>query len=670
MGRLFFSFKYVALGSLALLLLLLPIEAHALSFWTHAAIIGGATVTGCLYGIGGLLWGCAIGGGVGLIVGIATSFLGNAVASGAIEVVAAIINFFGSWVASFLLNWATQLLSFGIALNTQKISDFAPVVNATQISTQIANLALVGIFIIIALATILDLGGYGIRKTLPVFIGIVLIVNFSTVFVGLLIDAGNTVMNFFWENSNLKTVKLNEFIIQQMNISQAIAGANSKQIESLFGQAGSASATAGVAGIRLLVLLLTLLASYIFLRLSLLLIMRVAALWILIMTAPLIFVIGILPSMRGQLKKWWQELLNWAFIGPATLFFFFFGLAIWQEMNEVFALEGKQKFGQDVETLSLFLVFPIVALFFMYALSTSKKLAGAAANGLVDGVINVGKGLALGTLALGAGVALGGVGKGLAQVVGTERMKNIGEGLQRAGFSKAGLWIKRQHEDQVKQRQEEVKSSSDAYDDLAKTDPAKITADFGKTHGTARKLGMIRAMMANNQTLSNEMQEFALKHGETRDPDLRKSVKEQYAHKDDKVYNATTGQITDYKGMAEKFARAKNPARVNLDSIATAAVPARGGLSPQQEAFMLLATQLDRGDLNEIAHNGPAFRKYEGLIASVEALHNANPNVFAQLATDSAYSEAFLKQTLGKLTTWRANAAQFQTQSQRGGGTP
>ena len=62
-----------------------------------------------------------------------------------------------------------------------------------------ANIFFIIFLVIIGLATALRLGEYQWQKTLPLLIGIALLINFTPVILGLIIDASNIVMNFFIE---------------------------------------------------------------------------------------------------------------------------------------------------------------------------------------------------------------------------------------------------------------------------------------------------------------------------------------------------------------------------------------------------------------------------------------------------------------------------------------
>jgi len=715
MRRFFHTLKYLLslnrarrIGAICLvaLTLLLPLETYAISF-ADIALTGGGFFGGCKVGAvvgalgaaaGGITivtapvasaLGCVIGGIGG---GIAGYFLADSIIGTLIKWVAGLAVIITTIVTQVLLGWAAELLRVGVQLSTQSISHFGPVDSAVQVSAGIANLILVGIFVFIGLATILDIwdfgGGYSMRKTLPMLIVVVLIVNFSGVFVGLLVDAGNTVMRFFWENSNLQSVNISEYIVQNMKISQALTSLSQKDVERLFsgGSLQGTSTELGLAGIEILVMLLALYAAYIFLRLAIILIMRVGAIWLLLITAPLVFTLGILPKMRSYLHTWWHELLNWAFIGPITFFFFFFGLAIWGELNRTFAQELQKATGQDVQGLSLFLIFPIVAFFFSYALSASKKMAGAAANGVIDGVIGIGKGVALGGLALTGGAILAGTGARLGRTLRSERVGKAAGALERAGFSKASQFIKGQRDTEIKKHDEQVKRRQAAYKDLAEKDPKKLEQEFdnyntgkpgravagltglvgggGLADSEIQRAGIIHAMLEAGQPLSEGMKNYGLSRGKTTDAALGKAVKEIYPDLDSDVYNKATGTIiptTGYKKIVENFRKAKDQWRINLDGFSDTPPVGPGLLTPKQEALLLLAPHLDKGDRNKIATNPDLLGKYRTMVNSISAtelLDGSRDAIFSDLAHSSGFSTDYLRDTFNQLHKWvNKNAA-------------
>lgn len=180
-----------------------------------------------------------------------------------------------------------------------------------------ANMFFVVVLVIIAIATILRQENFGIRKTLPTLIIIALLVNFSLVLVGFVVDVSQVFMVYFlkaFDDKNFGTVL-----------------ANAAQFDKVF--SGQIQNTTDMGaweeiGVRFVLKALTLLALLfeilIVAVLAVLFIVRSVILWVVAILAPLAFVSYILPQTRGLLwKKWLKALLDWSFFGPVAVFFLF-----------------------------------------------------------------------------------------------------------------------------------------------------------------------------------------------------------------------------------------------------------------------------------------------------------------------------------------------------------
>lgn len=400
-----------------------PLQAHAVSFeGLGLGLAAGAGI--CLTPIVGWL-GCGIAIAGGAAIGFTA---GNDL----LEAIFYGIIFLANFIATTLISWAAFLLDAAIDFNTQRVIDSGDaasqvVLRAAAITTSLANLVLVAILIIVALATIAGIENYGVRRILPVFIAMALIVNFSTIFVGGVVDAGNTVMDFFWTNSNFNNVNLAGYIQRNMKISET-GLASTKNLDQLIKTSGSETVgiVAQAAG-SLIIIIVGLFAAYIFFRMAMIFLLRIGIFWILIMTAPLVFILGILPYTRKYFREWWDQLLNWAFIGPITFFFMFFGLIIWSSLN----IQLQAAVPGEINSMSFMLVFPIILLFFMYALNISKKMAGSIANSIIDSAVSITKGLTLGTAAMAGGAAIAGIGRAalrnprVASIIGRLQQSNV-----------------------------------------------------------------------------------------------------------------------------------------------------------------------------------------------------------------------------------------------------
>jgi len=171
---------------------------------------------------------------------------------------------------------------------------------------------LVLILIYIALATILHFKEHEAQKLLPMFVIIALLVNFTPVFCGLIVDASNIVMNFF-----VKDLEADAFgSLMSGNIDQlynAYSDANKDTAIIYLSQMVVMFPVLGILGFVLLIF------AFIFL-------FRYIAIWMLVILSPLAFISLILPKTKKYWTMWWEQFIRWSFIGATAGFFLYLGL--------------------------------------------------------------------------------------------------------------------------------------------------------------------------------------------------------------------------------------------------------------------------------------------------------------------------------------------------------
>ncbi len=174
-----------------------------------------------------------------------------------------------------------------------------------------ANIVLVLFLVVIALATILRIAGYQAKKTLPILIGIALLINFTPMICGLIVDASNIVMNYFLKvagGGNFFSGYLKEAFSGTWNrLNSAAKGEISQNLDLV------------ISG--LLLIAFNLIATFILLGYAILFLLRYVAIWLLVILSPIAFVCYILPATRGIFKKWWDQFIQWCFIGVTGAFF-------------------------------------------------------------------------------------------------------------------------------------------------------------------------------------------------------------------------------------------------------------------------------------------------------------------------------------------------------------
>jgi len=178
------------------------------------------------------------------------------------------------------------------------------------------NMFFIVILVFIGLATALRIREYEAKKTLPLLILIALLINFTPVICGAIIDASNIIMNFFLDK--LSSTNLLE---QQLKI----------QGDMIRGELNALTLIDPFKQLSLILkscvlIAFNFIATFIFFAFSLLFAMRYIAIWVLVILSPLAFFSYILPATRKLWTTWWNQFIQWATIGITGAFFLYLGL--------------------------------------------------------------------------------------------------------------------------------------------------------------------------------------------------------------------------------------------------------------------------------------------------------------------------------------------------------
>jgi hypothetical protein len=270
---------------------------------------------------------------------------------------------FGSITTSFaslnagILEWVMSP-SFTSLSYTQPSN---PVIASGLSVTQgLANMLLVLVLVFIALATILQLAGYETKKLLVKFIGIALLVNFAPVIVGLVVDASNIIMYSFLR------------IIFQVDVPEKTVGRVWEGISDILNQ--SIEQTRANFFYAAFIIIFSTALGIAYLIYAILFIFRYVIIWVLTILSPLAFVAYILPATQHIAKKWWEQLVNWSFLGVTTAFFLYLGSQVAARATDWFQFNTQGS--PELEPISIILVY-LVPLVFMYIGFLFSMISGA-----------------------------------------------------------------------------------------------------------------------------------------------------------------------------------------------------------------------------------------------------------------------------------------------------
>ena len=327
---------------------------------------------------------------------------------------------FGSWIGSFLLSFislifyafasiGTYLMDLGgkilaFVITTSFNKDLflgAPFVKvAWGFTRDFANLFFILWLVIIALATILDVRDYQAKRLLARLIVVALLVNFSLVLCGFMLDIAQGVMGFF--NQSMikiegKPYSLAEGLVYAFRHA-GLFGLKTPGMGQFFG--GQLNASINTVTMNFLVMIFSFVGAYVFIVLSVMLLVRIVALWLLLIFAPLAWVFGIMPFARNAFNSWMRQFWQWAFYGVVASFYIYLAaMSVWAIDKAAgwknFSAQGSNIVGLStnvpfLNNFSSILSYLVVMILLMMAAGQGKKEAargGDVLTGAVAGFI-------------------------------------------------------------------------------------------------------------------------------------------------------------------------------------------------------------------------------------------------------------------------------------------
>jgi hypothetical protein len=259
------------------------------------------------------------------------------------------INYFVAMVVGLFIGLVTYFIGVILQLNTHVVNSLA-VKGGFQVTLAIANLGFVLGIIVIAIATILRRESYGIKKTLWKLVFAAILVNFSLVIGGAIINfadqftnsflgivpggGGGTDAYFNFANKlasgfSPQRALLNGFLEPTKNASNISGGATGGgtigQGSSQFGGQVASLITpvfSVVFTVAMLIIILIVLVVFLFM-----LLIRYVYLTILLILMPFAWLLWIFPQTSKHWSKWWNAFFRWTFFAPIVVFFLYLAIA-------------------------------------------------------------------------------------------------------------------------------------------------------------------------------------------------------------------------------------------------------------------------------------------------------------------------------------------------------
>ncbi|MDD5489056.1 MAG: hypothetical protein PHP25_00035 [Candidatus Moranbacteria bacterium] len=178
----------------------------------------------------------------------------------------------------------------------------------------VCNLFFLLILLFIAFCTILQIEKYHAKKTLLIFILMALLVNFSKPIAIFIFDGSQLLMNFFLNKLSSGGSSLSVTLTNTSEVAKVIWNDSSLDYWK-----NDSSAALAAKYIMTIIFLFMLGVAYIVMAIFLLI--RIVALWILIILSPLAFLFNAVPDFKKISSQWWDALFKYSYVGPAIAFF-------------------------------------------------------------------------------------------------------------------------------------------------------------------------------------------------------------------------------------------------------------------------------------------------------------------------------------------------------------
>lgn len=325
-----------------------------------------------------------------------------------------------------------------------------------KVARDLANMFFVLILLAIAFATILRIETYGMKSLLPKLIIAALLINFSLVFAGVIIDFSGVMTAFFVSDgqvffkniaSAMKLPKIMTTTAEEKGPGwQCHLEDPASDTERHTGHfptdecsnncppsTGPFSAWAGtcvpisttaniqtetdwrklgdsywaVISSLFFSIMFTVVAAFVFGALAFLLLGRILIIWFLLIVAPIAWLFWVLPATAHLFKQWWNTFIKWVFFAPVAFFFIWLSVKSWSQFISISggsATEGVKKIVTD-EMLGSQLVpqimepanlvqFLLVCGMLLGSLIVAQKMGIAGAQGAIGVAKWFGKGAA------------------------------------------------------------------------------------------------------------------------------------------------------------------------------------------------------------------------------------------------------------------------------------
>jgi len=202
-------------------------------------------------------------------------------------------------ILQFLIKFAQSIVSHFVIVGSSNFAT-ASIIETWGRLRNFSNILFILLIFAIAVLNLFSdwVDSYTIKKLLPRLLLAIILVNLSLFICRVVVDFADILSSAFLNLSGADLQNVAAF----------------KETQNVLGQISAAGADIAAGIIAILMALIGVIA---ILLTVLMLLVRIAVIWFLVLVSPLAFVFWVLPQTQSLFEKWWQQFIKYVFMGPA-----------------------------------------------------------------------------------------------------------------------------------------------------------------------------------------------------------------------------------------------------------------------------------------------------------------------------------------------------------------
>lgn len=331
-----------------------------------------------------------------IVAAVAVGALVAIFKSKVMEYVHATIN----WLLAVFINIGTLLLMlvsilFGLILGANKFITHPFVTFGWPIVQGVANLGFIFALLFIAAITTLRLEGFNIRRLLPRLLIAALLINFSLVISGVIIDTSRVLMAIMMESTScLKLKDLGACILDQSDLIRYSVGVLEKSPDGKEGRYvikyyASNDLQGSVNMVAVAILVWGLLVGMLMITVGLFI--RYIMLILLLIFSPFAFLAFALPGADSLGKLWWSSFIKYVLYGPVALFILLLIMRVSGGANTFFGQNSSVPDPAYQQLMEGAIHVSLIVVLCFFAVKAGSSVSGFAAGAVVGYATGAGK---------------------------------------------------------------------------------------------------------------------------------------------------------------------------------------------------------------------------------------------------------------------------------------